>query len=297
MPAFNSANTILTSVHSVLAQTYSNLELIIVDDGSTDDTKLLVLSLADSRVRYHYQDNPGTGSAGSPRNLGLKHAAGEYIAFLDSDDIWMVNFLSTHIHIFMSLDSSVGLTFSGYHTFTSTPDLSASYAYRNPRLFRNNYYDLLITNFIPMPTVVIRASVLLTVGYFRTDLRGLEDWDLWLRVSQKYHIHRINQDLAYYRLSTNSMSADKYSYTLLEEHYLSTYFKLNPTLPASVRLISLTHSSIKLLKNGISQLPLARTITLMLQTLFYSLRSFPLSLLLLYSLIQLEIKKCISHRS
>ncbi len=86
IPTYNRANFLGEAIESVLSQTYKNLEVIIIDDGSTDDTRQLIEKYTDKRIIYLYQEHGGTSAA---RNKGIQEAKGEYIAFLDSDDIWL----------------------------------------------------------------------------------------------------------------------------------------------------------------------------------------------------------------
>ncbi|MCD8011765.1 MAG: glycosyltransferase family 2 protein [Lachnospiraceae bacterium] len=97
IPTYNRAKTIERSLNSVLSQTYKDLEVIIVDDGSDDNTKEVVDSVSDSRVRYYYQDNQGACCA---RNLGIDVAKGDYISFQDSDDVWISNKLEIQMRVF-----------------------------------------------------------------------------------------------------------------------------------------------------------------------------------------------------
>ena len=149
MPAYNAANTISESIKSVLNQNYSNLKLYIVDDGSSDNTSIIIKKFDDNRIRYLFQPNSGFGSAGHPRNLALKHIDSKYIAFLDSDDLWLPNKLKEQIEYFESLDDNVALVYSSFRVFTSKSSDSSSINRRNFKFFNNVFYNLILSNFIP----------------------------------------------------------------------------------------------------------------------------------------------------
>lgn len=186
IPAFNASRTIEMTVRSVLAQSRPDLELIVVDDESTDDTPERVASLArdDPRVTLIRQRNQGTAGA---RNTGIERASGRYVSLLDNDDLWLPNYLDSMGRTLEAdpgagfaytdawlLDDRAGrirLLTSLQHYDPVPPDLSAS--------------ELLLrvveTNFI-MSSVTIRREVLAEVGGFDAKLRGADDWDLWLRI-------------------------------------------------------------------------------------------------------------------
>jgi len=114
IPAYNRANIVRETVDSVLRQTYAQFEVIVVDDGSTDNTREVLATYRDPRVRYFYKTNGGLSSA---RNFGLSAATGEYIAFLDSDDVWRPWKLSAQVEIFRR-HSDVGMSWSDMSSFT-----------------------------------------------------------------------------------------------------------------------------------------------------------------------------------
>ena len=114
IPTFNRAHLIMRALQSVLTQTFTAWETIVVDDGSTDDTETVVLSLGDSRIRYCRQpENRGPAAA---RNRGMREAKGEFIAFLDSDDEWFPDKLELQVARFRELPETVGLIYTGAQT-------------------------------------------------------------------------------------------------------------------------------------------------------------------------------------
>ena len=161
MPAFNAGMTIVSAVESVIAQTFSDWELLIVNDGSTDHTLKQVAHFADQRIRVISQLNQGVASA---RNAGLDLAAGEFIAFLDSDDLWFPSKLEKQIKAFASFGNEVGLVYTKYRGFTDDSSDSHSLGFDGMELLSDDYYSLLVMDYIPTLTVMIRSHVLKNVG-------------------------------------------------------------------------------------------------------------------------------------
>lgn len=231
MPAFNAGKTIVSAIESVIAQTHTDWELLIVNDGSTDDTLKRVAQFNDQRIKILSQANQGVASA---RNTGLDLATGEFIAFLDSDDLWLPSKLEKQINIFASSGSDVGLVYTKYRGFTTDSLVTHRLGFDGVGLLNNSYYSLLVMDFIPTLTVMIRALVLRQVGRFREDLRGVEDWDFWIRIKKTYEIKKINEELALYRISPDSLSGNKISHSLEELKILNIHIVNQPDIPDSV---------------------------------------------------------------
>ena len=173
MPAFNRAGTIGAAIRSVLAQSHDRLELIVVDDGSTDDTAAVVEAVADARVRLVRGAHGGVSAA---RNLGLEHARGEVVAYLDSDNRWVPWFLAVMLRALADEGAAVG-----YSAISMRDDLGHLTGYRGaafdwPSCLRRNYVDL--------NCFVHERAILSAVGGFDPGLRRMVDWDLILRATQ-----------------------------------------------------------------------------------------------------------------
>ena len=186
MPAYNSGGYIAESIRSVQAQTYADWELVVVDDGSTDDTAEVVrgLAAADARVRYVYQRN---GRQGRARNNGIAHSAGSLVAFLDSDDLWVERKLEWQVQAFAETDAGVvygdGFIFDG----DDVRDESKTFSPPAGRLEGRAVFDmLLLHNPIPIQSVVVRRSLLEGAGAFEeaAAYQNCEDYDLWLRLAK-----------------------------------------------------------------------------------------------------------------
>jgi len=205
MPAFNAENYIQDAIDSVTRQTYTHWELIIIDDGSTDRTAVIVKDhlIRDNRVKYFYQDNEGQGAA---RNNGLRNSQGKYIAFLDADDIWLPEKLRVQVEIMFA--NKVDLVFSDAYVFEDKPvgektlDIPPGY-YQGEEAVRK----FLFCNYIPILTVLAKRSALESVNGF-SELRNIhEDYDLWIRLLiNGSSLLGIDSPLAYYRSHPGSSS-------------------------------------------------------------------------------------------
>ena len=246
MPAYNASKTIMTSIECVLKQTFQNWELLVINDGSTDNTLVLLSNLVDQRISVFTQLNQGVAAA---RNTGLKRARGAYIAFLDADDLWDQSKLEKQLYIFEESTDKLGLIYTKHRGFTEDPlhsfsmDVDASIGYQNP------YHRLLIMDYIPTLTVMIRASIINEIGYFNQDLRGTEDWDYWIRITKLYKIHQINEELALYRISANSLSRNKEKHAIEELKVLDKHLTLDLNIPLAVCHMARAFWNLKKIRN------------------------------------------------
>jgi glycosyltransferase involved in cell wall biosynthesis len=198
--AYNSAGYIRETLDSVLAQTFPPLEVIVVDDGSTDETAAIVRTYA-GRVRLLQQENRGEPAS---RNRGIREAQGDYIAFIDADDLWLPEKLERQAACIM--EKRVAWVSCGADFFEdSTGKILASY--------RKKYYegDVLEKqfeeSFILSPTPVIKKSVFDEIDYFdeSAEARIGEDWDMWMRIAAIYPLGMVRQVLALKREHPASM--------------------------------------------------------------------------------------------
>ncbi|MFC1511428.1 glycosyltransferase family 2 protein [Candidatus Margulisiibacteriota bacterium] len=179
IPAYNYADFTVQAVESVLAQTYKNFELIVVDDGSTDGTGDALKRFGD-RIRYMYKQNGGVSSA---RNLGIRLAKGKYIAFLDCDDLWLPNKLEESLKGFG--DKEVGLVHTDtYHMDAQGQDL---FVQKSPGFSGMVAERLLISGFISNPTVMVEKKCFDSVGLFDKKL-FYADYDKCLFINFLNHI-------------------------------------------------------------------------------------------------------------
>jgi glycosyltransferase involved in cell wall biosynthesis len=296
MPAYNAQDTIKYSINSVLSQSYTNFELLIADDGSTDSTADIVNSFSDKRIVYLYQEQSGVGCPGSARNLAISSSKGEFIAFLDSDDLWHPDKLKIQLSCLYD-NPQVDLVYSNYYSFTSSLSklrLGDSY---EPKLFQSQFGNLLVKNYIPTLTVIVKASALQHVGFFRTDLHGVEDWDLWLRLSKIYKFKYIDFPLAYYRLSSNSLSGNRLSHLRYESDLLNEYIMTDISIPSIVAFSALAFLEAKSFKYLCSSQSYSAASQSFLKLSSLVTKVFPLSFQFLYLLARTSIFQIVFSKS
>lgn len=202
MPAYNAGKFIKQSIESVVNQTHTNWELIIVDDGSTDTTKEIVhdFEKKDSRIKYIYQQN---GKQGKARNNGIQLSKGNLIAFIDADDLWLPQFLEKQLHLIMEDD--VDLVFSSMVKFIEKPDKIISRVTLENKTYcgANDIKVFLKDNLISIATVLVKKDAFLKAGGFKEseELQFAEDYDLWLRMLLTGAKFKCNSEaLALYRV-------------------------------------------------------------------------------------------------
>jgi len=181
------------ALQSVLNQTFQDFEIIIVGNPKEE---LIRETLKDDRIVILKEPNTNVSEA---RNIGMKHARGEYIAFLDDDDEWMKNKLEKQIKL-IEKDKDTGLVYTYY--WKVSPD--GSILQEEQECNSGRVYEILIkNNFIGTSTVIIKREIPKEVGFFDESLTFAEDWDYWLRISQKYKVGCIPEALVKYYLPTN----------------------------------------------------------------------------------------------
>jgi glycosyltransferase involved in cell wall biosynthesis len=200
IPTYNSAKYILDAIESVFAQTYSNLEIIVVNDGSTDTTKDILRPYRNEFV-YLEQNNAGPAAA---RNFGIDNARGDFISFLDSDDIWAANKLERQMEVFFS-NPDVGMVYSKFVDFhdRSRKELSVY-----PReLHSGMLFDLLLTTpLLLLSSIVVRTKILKELGGFDEGLITAEDTHLYLRIARNYRIIGVPDILVRRRIHDHNLS-------------------------------------------------------------------------------------------
>ncbi|MFW6134644.1 MAG: glycosyltransferase family 2 protein [Elusimicrobiota bacterium] len=189
IPTYNRKSFLKKAVSSVLDQSLTDFELIIVDDGSTDGTKDFISTYNDSRIRYFYQQNKGVSSA---RNKGIIQSRGDYIAFLDSDDWWVKNKL-------MEVDKAINKNpeYKIFHTrekwYRNGEVLNQKKKHRKPG--GNIFKRCLKLCCVSISTAVVKKDIFKTIGMFDENLPACEDYDFWLRASLGYPVYLIKKVL------------------------------------------------------------------------------------------------------
>ena len=205
IPCYNQAHFLGEAIESVLSQTYEDFEVIVVDDGSKDDTAEVASGYAalDPRVRLVRQENRGLAGA---RNRGLSESSGEYVVFLDSDDRLLEEALGVGVR---ELEAHPGCAFVSGHYRPISADGDAYAVPRQARIDGDHYLALLRDNYISMPaSVMYRRWVFAEVGGFDGSVDAAADWDLYLRVARRFPIYHHGQVVADYRWHGANMTAD-----------------------------------------------------------------------------------------
>lgn len=204
MPTFNRADFVCEAIESVLGQTYPNLELHVVDDGSTDETATLLKRYEqDERFHYHYQENQGQAVA---RNHGLREAKGDFISFIDSDNIWVADCLEIQLAIIQQ-KPDVDIVYGDLITINE----------RGEELHRRNMGRhsgaiakyLIRDNSVSHNTTLVRRACFDQLGGFNEQQRRADDYDLWLRFSARFKYLYVPEFFARYRVMENQISSDK----------------------------------------------------------------------------------------
>jgi len=210
VPAYNSGRYLTETIDSVINQTYKNWELLIVDDGSSDDTLSIAAKFAsrDPRVKV-FPSESNWGGPAKPRNFGIRQAKGDYIAFLDSDDLWLpgklqkqIDFLEKNKDIFW-LYSKFIIKKNGRHLKLEPVKPKSGYI----------FHDLLISfNLVPILTVVIRNKKEANRYFFDEEKKfvAVEDYGMWMDIAKDEKISFIDEPLAIYRVHSNGISSGAY---------------------------------------------------------------------------------------
>ncbi len=193
LPTYNRASYLDRAISSVLNQSYSDFELIIVDDASKDNTEEVVKSFDDERIIY-IKNEKNLGGAGA-RNVGIRRAVGEYIAFQDSDDEWHPEKLKIQMEVFEKVEPDVAVVYTAFVRKVGDKEFIVpppSVKKREGNIYRELLYHV---NFVGTPTAVVRKKAIERVGYFDERFPRLQDWDLFLRLAKHYRFKFIKKPL------------------------------------------------------------------------------------------------------
>jgi hypothetical protein len=200
IPAFNQSRYLPAAIGSVLAQTRQDFEIIVVDDGSTDDTRAVTEAFADARVRYVYQQNRGLSAA---RNTGMHRAQGRYLSFLDSDDEFLPDKLET-LMAAIEQHPQVGLA-AGQAVPVDDTGRQMGQIFDRP--LPDDPAELLLANPLHVGSTLVRREWQARVGFFDESLRSYEDWDMWLRLARAGCTMRyVAQPVSLYRFHPAQMT-------------------------------------------------------------------------------------------
>jgi glycosyltransferase involved in cell wall biosynthesis len=224
LPTYNRAPLLRRSIQSVLSQTYSNLELLVVDDCSSDSTQSVVQSFRDKRIHFLKHEKKQGGAIA--RNTGIKAAKGAYIAFQDSDDEWLPRKLEKQMKAFEIGQPNLGVVFSNYWRINRHRKFYGLYNVADLlKLTPEKIHDVLLEeNFVGTPMAVVRKVCFEKVGLFEA-LPRLQEWDLWIRISQHYSFCHINEPLVNVYVQPDSISHDITALIEAREYLLNKYFE------------------------------------------------------------------------
>jgi glycosyltransferase involved in cell wall biosynthesis len=203
MPTRDRSRFLERAISCVLAQTFTYLEFVIVDDASTDDTESKVRSFSDPRIKYIRLDRPRGASAA--RNTGIKNSSGDYIAFIDDDDEWMPEKLEKQMHKLLSSSPGTGLVYCGLEIIRGGKVIRRIYPREKGDLRKRLLLGSLVGG---TGTALVKKECFDAVGIFDEDLKSCQDWDMWKRISEKYEFEHVPEILERMYLHEGQISSD-----------------------------------------------------------------------------------------
>jgi glycosyltransferase involved in cell wall biosynthesis len=208
IPAFNAAKYLPAALESVFSQTFDDWQILLVDDGSTDNTAEVMIPFLNrfgSRIKYIKQNNRGLPAA---RNTAIRESTTEFLALLDADDVWLPCRLAESLKV-LTERPQAGLAYGLITQIDSEGQLGGTFE-GNPRNAEGHIAPSIYMRKVelPCPTITFRRRCIEEVGMFDETMRATEDRDLWLRIALRYEVAFVPKVIAYYRLSPGSMSAD-----------------------------------------------------------------------------------------
>lgn len=238
-PVYNGQDFLDRSIKSVLAQTYENWELLLIDDGSSDNSvQIIKYYLEDNRIKL--LRNESNSGIPTTRNKGIENSTGEFIALLDQDDEWLPHKLEKQVNRFLEIDDSFGLIYSNVEVRTDQGILADQKKEIEPEVSIQSNLELMLSrNLITSPTAMVKRKALEEVGLFDESIRwGGDDYDLWIRIAHKYKFDYIDEVLCIRHEHQQNYSADKKRMMLktieLGEKYVEQ-FGLEPSLSRKLK--------------------------------------------------------------
>lgn len=201
IPVFNGEKTIAKTIDSVLHQSFTDLEILVINDGSTDSTEQVVKSFQDSRIKILSYSNAGLSAS---RNRGIEQASGDFVSFIDADDLWTEDKLQAQYESLMQNKKAVVA-----YSWTNYIDANNKIIKAGMKVtFEGDVFArLLVSNFLENGSnPLIYRHVFNNVGGFDESLKAAEDWDMWLRLAAEYEFACVQKAQILYRVSHNSMS-------------------------------------------------------------------------------------------
>jgi len=231
IPTHNRAGFVGRAINSVLAQTFDDIEVIVVDDASTDNTQHVLKRFIDKRIKIICHEKNCGGSAA--RNTGIKHAKGYYIGLLDDDDEWLPDKLEKQLTAFKSAPTNVGIYYSSCYFLAELTNKVLSQT--EPTLRGSLHKILLRTNVFPPVTTLVKKNCFIKAGLFDETLPSCQDWDMWIRISKYFDIDFIPDALAKVHIHGDQISVNLTAKIIGREKLLDKYDKelaINPSILA-----------------------------------------------------------------
>ncbi|MDY6936874.1 MAG: glycosyltransferase [Cyanobacteriota bacterium] len=203
LPVYNGEKTVFETVESVLSQTFSDLELITIDDGSGDRTPDILTSITDPRFKVFSYPNAGLAAS---RNRGIDRATGEYLAFIDADDLWTETKLEKQLEA-LQQNPNAAVAYSWTNCIDEWGNLVRPGSHQT---YNGDIFDrLLLCNLLEHGSnPLVRREAIENVGKYDESLPAAQDWDFYLRLAAKYEFVCVPEAQILYRLSSGSMSTD-----------------------------------------------------------------------------------------
>jgi len=213
IPTFNRSNYVRLAIQSVLDQTFEDFEIIVVDDASTDNTAEVIEKFDDERIRtIHHRRNQGGSAA---RNTGIRCSKGEFIAFLDDDDLWMKNKLERQLDLIYK-SNGTSIVYTHVKLVNENGETISFYM---PSFRGNILLILLKKNYVgSCSSVLVRKECFSKVGLFDENLQAAQDYDMWIRLAKHYEFDYVNGPLAIYRIHQRRITSNPYAKVQAEEY-------------------------------------------------------------------------------
>ena len=230
IPAFNRNHTLRRALTSVIDQSFRDLEIIVVDDGSAQPVEQVVASFNDARIRVLvHETNRGANVA---RNTGIRAARGEYVAFLDSDDEWDKSKLELQVKALERAPFSVGAHYTGYTAFLE----DGTVHFQRFPVYSGNLLSLLLrrNEIGTLSSLMVRRSVLEVVGWFDENLPSVQDWDLYIRIAKEYEFATIGEPLLRYYFGRDSITRNLKAKALGLDMFLEKYESEMSQMPSAL---------------------------------------------------------------
>ena len=233
VPTYNRANYLAQTLDSILAQTFQDFEIIIADDGSTDNTAEVVRAYDNARIHYHLLEHGGLPAA---LNQGLRAARGKYIGRIDSDDVWLPTLLAELVPV-LENDARLGIVYARAQGMDANSEPLTQLLGLPERFPGETLKSLVYGDFITPIALVISSQAIAQAGGYDESLHGNEDWDLWLRIARNYGVAYVPRVLARYRYHAQGLThagSERMMRVMQDRVRVLDKFFTQPNLPENV---------------------------------------------------------------